>query len=124
MAAFTPTKYLDVKEVNAYESKGIKSVGPVAYAATIALTPVASFRQYVSFAQLTGALTINFTVTNLTMFDEVILMFSSDGTGRVITFGTNSNSAGTLTMVANKDAVATFIFDGTALREHSRSIGA
>ena len=124
MAAFTPTKYNVATDLNAYESKGIKAVGPVAYSATIALTPVASFRQYQSFAQLTGALTINFTLTNLTMFDEVILMFSSDGTGRVITFGTGSNSAGTLTMIASKDAVVVFVFDGTALREVSRSIGA
>lgn len=124
MAAFTPTKYNVATDLNAYESKGLKATGQVAYAATIALTPVASFRQYVSFAQLTGNVTINFTLTNLTMFDEVILMFSSDGTGRVITFGTGANSAGTLTMIANRDAVATFIFDGTSLREHSRSIGA
>lgn len=123
MAQFTPTRFLDVKEINAYEAKGIKSAGPIAYAASIAITPQTAFSQHISFAQLTGNLSLTATLTNLNMFDEVNLYFSCDGTIRTITFSTGFTPAGTLALAINKDAVATFVFDGTVLREKSRSIG-
>jgi hypothetical protein len=96
-----------------------------AYAATSALVLKAGARiQHVCYAQLTGAMTINATVTNLQQFDEVVFHFSADGTNRVVTFGTNFVSSGTLTVTASKDATARGIFDGTNIKIVSREVGA
>lgn len=127
MAAITSlTEYSAANDNNTFASKGVK-----AFTQAYAATSIPSFKsgakeQHVCYAQLTGAMTINCStvLTGFRQFDVVHFHFNSDGTGRVITFGTGMTSSGTLTMVASKDATATFIFDGVALKEVSRAIGA
>ena len=94
----------------------------VAYVPTIAVTPSVARMNYMNVAQLTGAATINATVTNLAANDRVIFTFAADGTNRIVTFGTNMKSAGTITVTANKYATVSFIFDGTNLLELSRAV--
>lgn len=100
-----------------------------AYAASVAITVgVNRARTTVRVAQATGALSLTVNVGTSTtgpmVGDELRILASSDATGRVITFSTGFASAGTLTMVASKKAVANFVFDGTAWVETGRSIGA
>jgi hypothetical protein len=51
-------------------------------------------------------------------------MFETDGTQRVVTFGTNFLSSGTVTIPANKTATAVGWFDGTKIRISNREISA
>jgi hypothetical protein len=109
---------------NTFVGKGIKAYTQ-AYGATSALTLKAgALRHHVCYAQLTGDMTINATVTNLEQFDEVIFHFGTDGTQRVVTFGANFKSSGTVTIPASKGAVVRAIFDGTYLLVTSREIWA
>lgn len=117
------TRFSSASENNSFAGQGILAYVQ-AYAATVALVLKAAYKQHVCFAQLTGALTINATVTGLKQFDEVVLHFSADGTNRVVTFGTNFISTGTLTVTASKDATWTGVFDGVNIKEVSRAIGA
>lgn len=98
-----------------------------AYAATIALVCDADLTK-VLVAQLTGALTLSIGVGSSStapyVGDEVELIFSADGTNRVVTFGTGFASAGTLTVTASKKATACFMFDGAAWVEKSRAVTA
>ncbi len=123
MAAITPTRFTAATDLNAFESKGIKAY-TVIYEATSALVLKSSFEQHVCYATLTGAMTINATLTNLVQFDRVCFHFCPDGTGRVVTFGTGFISSGTLTTVASKDSTVWAIYDGTNLKVYSREIGA
>jgi hypothetical protein len=93
------------------------------YAATIALQ-LASAQTIVKVAQLTGALTITGETTRPQIGDELCLLFNADGTNRIVTFGTGFASAGTLTVTANKQASATFCFDGTSWVEVGRAVAA
>jgi len=100
------------------------SVQLVAYAATSTPTLVANENNplVVSYAQLTGAMTINAVVTKLKQFQPVTFLFSTDGTQRIVTLGTGFISSGTVTIAANKNAVVDGIFDGTSIRISSREI--
>lgn len=96
-----------------------------AYAATIAITTgVNSDYTLVNVGQLTGALAFNILATNPLIGDIVKCIFSADGTNRVVTFGANIKSAGTLTVLANKYGTASFIFDGTNWIETGRVLTA
>lgn len=96
-----------------------------AYAATLALTPDA-YKTHYRVAQLTGAMTINLTVTESHEDDIILFSFSEDSNsgGRVVTFGTGFESAGTLTVAEDKYATAMFVFNGTSFIEVSRAITA
>ena len=94
-----------------------------AYASTISVNLNAS-KSYVAPAQLTGASTINAVVTNCVEFDEAQFVFSADGTNRVVTFGTNFKTSGTVTVTASKYATVKFVFNGTYWIEVSRTITA
>jgi hypothetical protein len=117
----TLTRFSAVNENNSYAGQGILSY-VAAYAATSALVLKAAYLQHVCYAQLTGAMTINATLTNLKQFDEVVFWFDTDGTQRIVTFGTGFLSSGTVTIPASKGAVVKAIFDGVALRVLSREI--
>lgn len=95
----------------------------VAYAATIAIVPSESQNLF-QVAQLTGAATINATVTQLYIGDIVRILLSADATNRVVTFGTGFVSAGTVTVTASKAAFVDFMFNGAALQEMGRAITA
>jgi len=117
----TLTRFSAVTDNNSLEGKGVKAYTQ-AYAATSAWVAKSAYLQHVCYAQLTGAMTINATVTNLLQFDEVIFWFATDGTQRIVTFGTNFLSSGTVTIPASKGAVVKAIFDGTNLNVISREI--
>lgn len=93
----------------------------VAYAATVALT-VTNADTHV-FASITGALTINAS-SGGKAGQTLRLILPNDGTsGRVVTFGTNFKSAGTLTGTTSKTAVMSFTSDGQNWYESGRITG-
>jgi hypothetical protein len=98
----------------------------VAYASTStpALSAPEGVELNVVYAQLTGAMTINATFPGLLQFQRVNFFFSTDGTQRIVTFGTGFVSSGTVTIGASKDAVVSGIFDGTNVRITNREIQA
>jgi len=103
----------------------------IAYAASIALATKANAAKTIfRIAQLTGALTLTIGVGSSTtppmVGDIVQIFFSTDATGRVVTFSTGFASAGTLTLTASagKKAFIEFVFDGTSWVETGRAIGA
>jgi hypothetical protein len=106
------------------EGRGTTTESP-AYAATIEVTDQYASRHIVTPAQLTGALTLNATnVTKAIVGDEYVFHFSTDGTQRIVTFGTNILSSGTITIPANKTATARGFFNGTAICITGREISA
>jgi hypothetical protein len=106
------------------EGRGETTESP-AYAAAIEVTDQAAKKHIVSPAQLTGALTLNATaVTKHIVGDEFVFHFSTDGTQRVVTFGTNILSSGTVTIPANKTATARGFFNGTSICISGREISA
>jgi hypothetical protein len=96
-----------------------------AYAAAIEVTDQSAKEHLVKPATLTGALTLNATaVTKHKLGDRFVFMFATDGTQRVVTFGTNILSSGTITIPASKTATAIGWFDGTSIRISNREISA
>lgn len=123
MAIVTVSRFTNALEENSFDGKGIKAQS-LAYAATSTPTMVDAFEQHVAYAQLTGAMTINATVSALKQFSKVYFYFTADGTNRVVTFGTGFKSSGTLTVTANKSAVAVGVYDGAAIHIVSREVEA
>jgi hypothetical protein len=113
-----------VADNNTFEGKGRKAVIQIYEATSIPLFLKGTAVQFFVYAELTGAMTINAatTIANLSQFDEVIFFFDADGTQRIVTFGTGFLDSGTITIPADKGAVARGIFDGTAIRIASREI--
>lgn len=106
------------------EGRGETTESP-AYAAAIEVTDQFARRHVVSPAQLTGALTLNATaVTKAVVGDEYVFHFSTDGTQRIVTFGTNFLASGTITIPANKTATARGFFNGTSICITGREISA
>lgn len=106
------------------EGRGETTESP-AYAAAIEVTDQSAKKHVVSPAQLTGALTLNATaVTKHLVGDEFVFHFSTDGTQRIVTFGTNILSSGTVTIPANKTATARGFFNGTSICITGREISA
>ena len=92
-----------------------------AYASTLSVNLNAS-KTFVEPSQLTGAATINSVVTNCQEYDECQFIFNTDGTNRIVTFGTNFKTSGTLTVVASKYGTVKFVFDGAYWIEVSRTL--
>lgn len=94
----------------------------VTFASVLHHKPNASETFY-KIGKLTGALTDSISITNAKVCDKVVLMFECDTltAGRVVTFGTNYVSAGTLTVDKNQKATISFVFDGVAFVETSRA---
>jgi hypothetical protein len=83
-----------------------------AFSATIAAT-IANTKTLLTIAQLTGAATLNLTVSaEQAIGDELLVKTSVDGTGRTLTLGT-SMSGLAQALTANKSYLLTFVFDGT-----------
>jgi hypothetical protein len=106
------------------EGRGVTTESP-AYAASIEVTDQSALSHLVTPAQLTGALTLNATaVTKHITGDEFTFHFSTDGTQRIVTFGTNFLASGTVTIPANKTATCWGFFNGTKICIGSREISA
>lgn len=102
-------------------------ISAVAYSATLAIAAASLNHEEVIYttAALTGALTLNITaVTSSKIGDRLTVLLLSDGTGRVVTFGTNIATVGTLTLIASKRGSCSFVFDGTKYVETGRAIEA
>jgi hypothetical protein len=95
----------------------------VAYAAAIALATTAEVTKI--FIALTGALALTANVAKAFKGDELIVVFSADGSGRTVTPGAGFGSltAATIVCAANKQASISFIFDGTNWCETDRAVG-
>lgn len=89
--------------------------------ATDSIAPNASYTFY-KFTTLAEAKTITANVKRSRKCDHIEMVFTSDGTGRVVTFSTGFIPLTTLTLVASKKATINFVFDGVAWLEESRSI--
>lgn len=98
------------------------------YAATLA--PLTKKALTIISVALTGVCTINMSAgandTNPPYVDdEVEFQFTADAGGaRVVTFGTNCQSAGTASVAASKFGTVRFRFNGTAWIEKSRALTA
>ena len=68
----TLSRFSAAADNNSFEGKGIKSYTE-AYAATSAWVAKDALLQHVCYAQLTGAMTINATLTALQQFSEVVV---------------------------------------------------
>lgn len=110
-------------EVGRSDSRGGADIQSPAYAATISLTTTRQATRLI-VAQLTGALTINAVITSALVGDVMDIAFSTDGTQRIVTFGTNIKSSGTLTIPASKWASVRALFDGTFWLLNGREIAA
>lgn len=86
----------------------LREIKSLTYAATISAAPTQEITKYE--LALTGAATINADKTATYAVDELTFILTADGTNRVVTFGTNFVSAGTVTVVASKSATITFIY--------------
>lgn len=91
-----------------------------AYAATLAIAPKKSETTYK--VTLTGAMTVNATTTDCYADDAITFLFDASGGARIVTFGTNIKSAGTLTVASGKTGSARFKFNGASFIEISRFV--
>lgn len=100
----------------------VYNYAPITFANVLYETPNA-FETTYKIGTLTHALTDSMSVTKAHVCDLVTFLFLCDTltAGRVVTFGTNLKSAGTLTVAKNKRASATFVFDGVYWVERSRA---
>lgn len=90
------------------------------YTSTLTLKPNA-YQTIVATSSLTGAMTINATVTSCYAGDRLTIVLQADTltAGRVVTLGGNflyKSSGSTITVAANKSAVIEFIFDPKKLK--------
>jgi len=120
MAATDPKFGTTPNQDNTYRVLNNGYVNP-AYAATLAYTPIHHNTIYKP-AALTGAVTVNLTVTQCNVGDMFTYIASASGASRITTFGTGFVSAGTLTAADGKSVTAKFIFNGTAFVELSRFV--
>lgn len=126
MAIVVPTVGNDAKDVNSFTNKGLKSFTQIYEATSIPALKTGAKEQHVCYAELTGAMTINCAtvVANLTQFDIVFFHFDTDGTERIVTFGTGMQAVGTLTIPASKTATVVGVYDGTNIKIFAREINA
>lgn len=84
----------------------------VTYSATLVLNPNSKNSEFA--ISLTGACALNISTVNADLGDQVTVLLKADGTNRTTTWGANiSTGTATLITLANKTAVARFIYSGT-----------
>jgi len=113
----------------AADNRSLEGQGVIGYVDAYAATIIPSLKagqkeQYVCI-DATGNATINAatTITNLRQWDKVYFLITGTGGARTITWGTGFLvTAATLVSGSGKDLVAEFLYDGTNLKEVSRSI--
>lgn len=103
-----------------YTNLGHSSESPD-FATTLSIAPD-QINNFIDFGTLTDALTINADTTSSSKFDRLTLIFLDDGSGRIITFGTDLNVTGTLTLTASGKASIEFLCDGLEWIETNRTI--
>lgn len=103
---FNGTKWIYVSSAATSQS----DVQTPVFASPLSVTTTARATKVIP-GQLTGALTVNLANVG-TAGDELKLVFGTDGTQRVVTFGTNLKSSGTMTIPAGKFGNISFTSDG------------
>lgn len=93
-----------------------------AYAATIS-PAITEWNTTIGPIALTGALTLNPSIANSYIGDEITAIFTN-GTGGalVVTLGANVSSVGTLSVAAGKKGSVTLKFDGATWVETGRAL--
>lgn len=126
MATVTTLTGFAVTDNQSFEGKGRKALTQIYEATSIPIFAKGAALQHFCYAELTGAMTINAatTLANLSQFDEIVFHFGTDGTQRIVTFGTGFLSSGTVTIPADKGAVVRAVFNGTDIVITSREIWA
>lgn len=126
MATVTTLTGFAATDNQSFEGKGRKALTQIYEATSIPLFAKGAALQHFCYAELTGAMTINAatTLANLSQFDEIVFHFGTDGTQRIVTFGTGFLSSGTVTIPADKGAVVRAVFNGTDIVITSREIWA
>jgi len=94
----------------------------IAYAATISLDVSKTLLQKTTTVNATGNATINASAAGQAGQELKILITNDATSGKVITFGTNFKSSGTLTGTASKSALISFISDGANWYEQFRTL--
>jgi hypothetical protein len=88
------------------------TISPVIFAARTVIGPIA----------LTGALTINPSIAQSFIGDELALIFTNGTAGAlVVTLGANVSSIGTLSVAAGKKGTIYAVFDGATWVESGRA---
>lgn len=107
---------------NTGRSLTYKYAAPV-FSSTVTITANA-FETIVKVGKLTGAQTDTAVIARCHLGDRLTILYLADtaNAGRVVTFGANFVSDGTLTVADSKKASVSFIFDGVAWIETSRFI--
>lgn len=92
-----------------------------AYAATIS-PAITAAKTAIGPIALTGALTLNPSIANSQISDEIVASFTN-GTGGalVVTLGANCSVTGTLSVAAGKKGTITLYFDGATWVETGRA---
>lgn len=94
----------------------------ITYASTITMDTSKQLQQKTTTINATGNSTINATTPGM-IGQELKILITNDATsGKVITFGTNFKSSGTLTGTASKSALISFISDGVNWYEQFRTL--
>lgn len=112
-----------VNDNQSFESKGIKATVDT-YAATMIPAFKRGAKEQFVCVNATGNSTINAAtvLADLNQWDHVYFLITGSGGARTITWGTGFLvTAATLVSGSGKDLVAHFIYDGTNLKEVSRS---
>ena len=86
----------------------LREIKALVYAPTIAIAPTQEVTKYE--LALTGAATINATKTASYATDTMMIILTADASARVVTFGTNFTTSGTVTVAANKYATISFSY--------------
>ncbi|MDE3250791.1 MAG: hypothetical protein KGO82_19165 [Bacteroidota bacterium] len=123
MAASTVPRYGIAKNDDATGRNTTMGWSNPAYAATLNLKPNA-YDTNVVVAQLTGACTVNLDTSRAFAGDEISLLFSADASIRVVTLGTGTSNAGTISVAASKKASVRLKFDGVTWVEQCRTVTA
>lgn len=99
------------------------SMDTMTYAATISLDVTLGNLHKTTTVNATGNATINASAAGIAGQHMWILITNDATSGKVITFGTNFLTTGTITGTASKSAVIHFISDGVSWFEVSRTLG-
>jgi hypothetical protein len=97
----------------------------MSYASTITLDVTKGNVHKTTTVNATGNATINASAGGVAgEWSSIDIVITNDATsGKVITFGTNFSSTGTLTGTTSKTAVVTFVSDGVTWYERARTTG-
>jgi hypothetical protein len=98
------------------------------YAASLAIAVKPNVAKTIVRLALTGAITLTVNVgtatTDPAIGDELVLLFTTDGTQRIVTLSTGFASSGTITIGASKSAAISFMFNGSEWQAMGREIKA